>query len=96
MAENKRPEHYDEPDLLSAEAIGLRPVMSLTTEIIGVQDIAAGEPVGYGGSFVAETAMRSAWWPAAMRTAIRASAPRVRPCWWTVCAPAPWAASAWT
>ena len=41
------------PDLLSAEAIGLRPVMSLTTEIIGVQDIAPGERVGYGGSFEA-------------------------------------------
>lgn len=46
------------PDLASAEQLGLRPVMTLSSEIIGVQDIAAGEPVGYGGSFVAETAMR--------------------------------------
>lgn len=46
------------PDIASAEQLGLRPVMTLSSEIIGVQDIAAGEPVGYGGSFVAETAMR--------------------------------------
>ena len=42
------------PALQSAEAIGLRPVMTLTSEIIGVQEIAAGERVGYGGTFVAE------------------------------------------
>ena len=41
------------PDMLSAEAIGLRPVMTLTSEIIGVQDIVAGERVGYGGTFEA-------------------------------------------
>ncbi len=46
------------PDIASAEQLGLRPVMTLSSEIIGVQDIAAGEPVGYGGSFVAETGMR--------------------------------------
>ena len=42
------------PALQSAEAIGLRPVMTLTSEIIGVQEISAGERVGYGGTFVAE------------------------------------------
>jgi len=42
------------PDLQSAEAIGLRPVMTLSSEIIGVQEISAGERVGYGGSFVAD------------------------------------------
>jgi alanine racemase len=41
------------PDMLSAEAIGLRPVMTLTSEIIGVQEIGAGERVGYGGTFEA-------------------------------------------
>lgn len=41
------------PDMQSAEAIGLRPVMTLTSEIIGVQDIVAGERVGYGGTFEA-------------------------------------------
>nr|MBP6801298.1 alanine racemase [Zoogloea sp.] len=37
-----------------AEAIGLRPVMTLSSEIIGVQEISAGERVGYGGTFVAD------------------------------------------
>jgi alanine racemase len=42
------------PELQSAEAIGLRPVMTLSSEIIGVQEISAGERVGYGGTFVAD------------------------------------------
>ncbi len=42
------------PDLQSAEALGLRPVMTLSSEIIGVQEISAGERVGYGGTFVAD------------------------------------------
>lgn len=46
------------PDMLSAEAIGLRPVMTLTSEIIGVQDIVAGERVGYGGTFEASAPTR--------------------------------------
>lgn len=37
----------------SAESFGLRPVMTLTSEIIAVQTIAAGERVGYGGLFAA-------------------------------------------
>ena len=37
---------------------GLRPAMTLTSEIIAVHDIAAGAAVGYGGAFVAERAMR--------------------------------------
>lgn len=41
------------PGMLSAEAIGLRPVMTLTSEIIGVQEIDAGDRVGYGGTFEA-------------------------------------------
>jgi len=41
------------PDMQSAEAIGLRPVMTLTSEIIGVQDVVASERVGYGGTFEA-------------------------------------------
>jgi alanine racemase len=41
------------PDLHSADELGLRPVMTLTSEIIGVQEIAAGERVGYGGTFEA-------------------------------------------
>lgn len=42
----------------SAESLGLRPVMTLTSEIIGVQTIAAGERVGYGGTFTAERETR--------------------------------------
>lgn len=41
-----------------AASLGLLPVMSLRSEIIGVQDIAAGERVGYGGAFVAVRPMR--------------------------------------
>jgi alanine racemase len=46
--------------------------MTLSSEIIGVQDIAAGEVVGYGSRFQAAGRCASAWWPAAMPTAIRA------------------------
>lgn len=42
----------------SAEAIGLRPAMTLSSEIIGTQSIQAGDKVGYGGTFTAEGAMR--------------------------------------
>ena len=36
----------------------LRPVMSARSEIIGVREIAAGEPVGYGGRYVASRTTR--------------------------------------
>ena len=42
----------------SAEALGLQAVMALESEIIGVQQLAAGDRVGYGGTFVAGRAMR--------------------------------------
>lgn len=42
----------------AAEAFGLLPTMTLSSEIIGVQHIAAGEVVGYGSRFQAEGAMR--------------------------------------
>ena len=42
----------------SAEALGLKPAMALESAIIGVQDVAAGERVGYGGTFTAERPMR--------------------------------------
>ena len=35
-------------------AKGLRPVMALTSAVMSVRKIAAGEPVGYGGSWVAQ------------------------------------------
>lgn len=46
------------PELDSAAEIGLRPVMSLSSRIIGVQEVQAGERVGYGGRFLAERPMR--------------------------------------
>ncbi|MCU0869039.1 MAG: alanine racemase [Burkholderiales bacterium] len=42
----------------SAAALGLRPVMTLRAEIFGTQTLAAGERVGYGGTFVAPHPMR--------------------------------------
>ncbi len=42
----------------SAAELGLRATMSLQSEIIGTQDLQAGDAVGYGSSFVADCAMR--------------------------------------
>ncbi len=42
----------------SAEAFGLRPTMTLASEIIGIQEIVAGDTVGYGSRFVADKPMR--------------------------------------
>lgn len=42
----------------SAEALGLRPVMTLSSQLVAVQELAAGERVGYGGIFTAERPMR--------------------------------------
>jgi alanine racemase len=42
----------------SAEELGLKPVMTLESELIAVRDIAAGEHVGYGCTFTAERPMR--------------------------------------
>lgn len=42
----------------SAEALGLQPVMTLESRIIGVQHLRQGDRVGYGGTFVAERPMR--------------------------------------
>lgn len=46
------------PAMQSAESIGLRPVMTLTSEIIGTQTIGTGDKVGYGGTFTADGPMR--------------------------------------
>ncbi|MCM8594927.1 alanine racemase [Accumulibacter sp.] len=42
----------------SAESLGLRPVMTLDSRILAVQEIDAGERVGYGGTFVARRPTR--------------------------------------
>ncbi len=41
-----------------ARALGLKPAMTLCSKIIAVQDLVAGESVGYGGTFRAEMPMR--------------------------------------
>lgn len=46
------------PDLEDAASIGLKPVMTLSSRIIGIQDLSPGEAVGYGASFVADRPMR--------------------------------------
>jgi len=43
---------------ISAAELGLRPVMTLESEIIAVQDLAPGESVGYGCTFTADRPMR--------------------------------------
>jgi len=42
----------------SAEALGLRPVMTLGSELIGVQQLRAGDTAGYGRIFTADRPMR--------------------------------------
>ncbi|MEW5904991.1 MAG: alanine racemase [Pseudomonadota bacterium] len=43
---------------VSAAELGLRPVMTLSSELISVRDIKAGDAVGYGATFRAERNMR--------------------------------------
>ncbi|WP_417788046.1 alanine racemase [Stutzerimonas xanthomarina] len=45
---------------LSAETLGLKPVMALTASIIAIRDVEAGESVGYGAGWVAQRASRIA------------------------------------
>jgi len=42
----------------SAQQLGLKPVMTLQSEIISVRELKAGDRVGYGGLFRAESSMR--------------------------------------
>jgi len=42
----------------SADTLGLRPAMTLRSQIIGVQDLVPGDSVGYGGTFRASHPMR--------------------------------------
>jgi alanine racemase len=46
------------PSRASAEALGLKPAMQLESRIIAVQEIAAGESVGYGARFTADRPTR--------------------------------------
>jgi len=42
----------------SAQSLGLKPAMTLTSRLIAIQELKAGETVGYGGTFRAERSMR--------------------------------------
>ena len=42
----------------SAESLGLQAAMALESAIIGVQELAVGDRVGYGGTFTADRPMR--------------------------------------
>ena len=46
------------PELISAAELDLQPVMTLQSEIIAVQTLAAGDSVGYGCAFTADRTMR--------------------------------------
>jgi alanine racemase len=46
------------PQMQSAAELGLRPVMTLESELIAVRDLAVGDRVGYGGAFAADRPMR--------------------------------------
>lgn len=43
---------------VTAEDLGLQPVMTLQSEVIAIQDLAPGESVGYGCTFTADRPMR--------------------------------------
>jgi len=43
---------------ISAQQLGLRPVMTLQSELISVRELKVGERIGYGGLFRAESSMR--------------------------------------
>lgn len=43
----------------AADALGLRPVMTLKSALIAVQELQPGDRVGYGGTFTADRAMRA-------------------------------------
>jgi alanine racemase len=43
---------------ISAATLNLRPVMTMESRLIGIQELRAGERVGYGGTFQADRAMR--------------------------------------
>lgn len=46
------------PDLKSAAALDLQPVMTLHSELISVRHLVPGDRIGYGGTFVADAPMK--------------------------------------
>ena len=59
---------------VTAQSLGLEPVMTLTSEIVAVQELRAGDRVGYGGVF--EATQRDAHRRRCLRICRRLSAPR--------------------
>lgn len=74
---------------------GLKPVMTLRSEIIGVQNLRPGEAIGYGGLYRTTQSSGSASSPAAMPMAIRGWRRAARRCWWMAYAPLPLDAYRW-
>lgn len=67
---------------------GLKPVMTLRSEIIGVQTLKAGDTVGYGSRYRAAGKQRIGIVAGAMQMVIRASPRAARRCGSMACAPA--------
>ena len=80
----------------TAETLGVQPVMTLRSEIIAVQELSAGDGVGYGGGSPRRDRTASAWWPAATPTAIRATRRTARRCSCAAARSASPAACRWT
>lgn len=51
---------YGASPLLGRQAteLNLKPVMQLESQLIAIKEVAAGQPIGYGGTFVASSTMR--------------------------------------
>lgn len=62
---------------------GLKPVMTLSSEIIGIQTLKAGERVGYGDAIPPAASSALALWRPGMQTVTRAMRQAERRCWWT-------------
>ena len=70
-----------------AASFGLRPAQSLRSEIIAVQELKAGDSVGYGAIFRAERAMRIGVVACGYADGYPGTPPPARPSWWQACAP---------
>ncbi len=66
---------------LSAAELGLRPAMSLSAQVIAVREVAVGESVGYGASWVAERPTRVATVSCGYADGYPRNAPRGTPVW---------------
>lgn len=69
-----------------AASFGLRPAQSLRSEIIAVQELKAGDSVGYGAIFRAERAMRIGVVACGYADGYPGTPPPARPSWWQACA----------